>query len=352
MITRIEIDGFKSFMDFELDLEPFTVLAGSNNSGKSNLFEAILLLRDLYPSGDGAALVKKGRGTGVELFHRADDGTAHTSFTVNAYIAEPEFSPTSVDVTVHSQPGQRGLAVSVMRASADTYVDDYGWYEALASLDTVIAINPHPPVMRDGTRLNDEESLAPDGANLAAVIGRISEAGALEDFVIDTAYVIGDLTGIEPIRDERRNSWDFDLIMKGGRRFTPSLVSDGTLRVLALLAALHDPAYRGTVVIENERGKIDALRTRLADTLPRQSRLVAVVPIRETEAWLLADPDALPRGGSRDVSPASPREVESIADPKKPLAVALGHPLDVASAEYIGENVSPECPPTKAFRKT
>ena len=90
----------------------------------------------------------------------------------------------------------------------------------------------------------------------------------------------------------------------------------------------------------NERGKIDALRSRLADTLPQQTRLVAVVPIRETEAWLLTDPDALPRGGSRDAAPTSPRDVESIADPKKPLATALGHPLDAASAEYIGENIS------------
>ena len=92
----------------------------------------------------------------------------------------------------------------------------------------------------------------------------------------------------------------------------------------------------------NERGKIDALRTRLADTLPQQTRLIAVVPIRETEAWLLADPDALPRGGSRDASPTNPRDVESIPDPKKPLAAALGRPLDAASADYIGENISLE----------
>ena len=90
----------------------------------------------------------------------------------------------------------------------------------------------------------------------------------------------------------------------------------------------------------NERGKIDALRARLADSLPTQTRLVAVVPIRETEAWLLADSAALPRGGSRDASRVSPRGVESIADPKKSLAAALGQPLDAASAEYIGENIS------------
>ena len=250
MITRIEIDGFKSFVDFELDLEPFTVLAGPNNSGKSNLFEAILLLRDLHESGDGAALVKKGRGTGVELFHRADDGTTRSHFTISGYVADPDSSLVNVDVGVSTQARHRGLVVDVLRNAVDPVLAAADLRDLLMSLDTVIAINPQPSAMRDGASLNDEEPLTPDGANLAAVIGRLFDAGWADDLVIDAAYVIGDLTGIEPIRDERRNIWDFDLIMKGGRRFTPSLVSDGTLRVLALLTALHDPASPGTVLIE------------------------------------------------------------------------------------------------------
>ena len=34
MITRIEIDGFKSFEGFELALNPFAVILGPNASGK------------------------------------------------------------------------------------------------------------------------------------------------------------------------------------------------------------------------------------------------------------------------------------------------------------------------------
>lgn len=36
MLTRIEIDGFKSFLDFELDVPPFLALARPNSSGKLN----------------------------------------------------------------------------------------------------------------------------------------------------------------------------------------------------------------------------------------------------------------------------------------------------------------------------
>jgi predicted ATPase len=44
MLTRIEIDGFKSFDHFALDFEPFMVLLGQNAAGKSNLFDALRFL--------------------------------------------------------------------------------------------------------------------------------------------------------------------------------------------------------------------------------------------------------------------------------------------------------------------
>ena len=47
MITRIEIDGFKSFQDFKVDLSPFQVIVRANGVGKSNLFDALHVLSHL-----------------------------------------------------------------------------------------------------------------------------------------------------------------------------------------------------------------------------------------------------------------------------------------------------------------
>jgi AAA15 family ATPase/GTPase len=47
MLTQIEIDGFKTFKDFKVELAPFQVIVGPNGSGKSNLFDALLLLSHL-----------------------------------------------------------------------------------------------------------------------------------------------------------------------------------------------------------------------------------------------------------------------------------------------------------------
>ena len=41
MITRLEVDGFKSLRDFAVDLEPCTVLVGPNSAGKSNIMDAL-----------------------------------------------------------------------------------------------------------------------------------------------------------------------------------------------------------------------------------------------------------------------------------------------------------------------
>lgn len=47
MITLIEIDGFKTFQNFKLELSPFQVIVGINGAGKSNLFDVLHLLTQL-----------------------------------------------------------------------------------------------------------------------------------------------------------------------------------------------------------------------------------------------------------------------------------------------------------------
>lgn len=75
VLTRIEIDGFKTFRNFALDLQPFNVIAGANASGKSNLFDAIQLLARLAES-DLRTAATSLRGEPRELFHRHADGSS------------------------------------------------------------------------------------------------------------------------------------------------------------------------------------------------------------------------------------------------------------------------------------
>src|SRR5258708_19725550 len=67
MLTKIEIDGFKTFKDFKVELAPFQVIVGPNGSGKSNLFDALNLLSHLADN-DLSAAFQGLRGDIDELF--------------------------------------------------------------------------------------------------------------------------------------------------------------------------------------------------------------------------------------------------------------------------------------------
>lgn len=78
MITRLEVDGFKSLRGFEIDLEPLTVLVGPNGAGKSNIVEALALISRLGTWRTPEAALKEGRGTAMDQFWRHRDEVART----------------------------------------------------------------------------------------------------------------------------------------------------------------------------------------------------------------------------------------------------------------------------------
>lgn len=88
MLTRIRLQGFKSFEDAEVRFGAFTCIAGANGVGKSNLFDAIQFLRDLteFPidvaasrirdpagkTGDIRAIFMQGKGQPPDVHIEAD----------------------------------------------------------------------------------------------------------------------------------------------------------------------------------------------------------------------------------------------------------------------------------------
>src|SRR5579859_270771 len=76
MITQIEIDGFKTFKDFKVELAPFQVIVGGNGTGKSNLFDALQLVSQCVIPGNNVYKAMQGiRGGAEELFTKYPDGT-------------------------------------------------------------------------------------------------------------------------------------------------------------------------------------------------------------------------------------------------------------------------------------
>jgi predicted ATPase len=87
MLTRIEIDGFKTFEYFSLDLRPLTAIVGPNASGKANLFDALRFL-SLLAQYDIRTAMQGLRGEPEELFRQTPRGmTDCMSFAIEVVLS-------------------------------------------------------------------------------------------------------------------------------------------------------------------------------------------------------------------------------------------------------------------------
>jgi predicted ATPase len=98
MLTRLHINGFKNLSNVEVAFGPFTCIAGTNGVGKSNLFDAIMFLRDLtdYSLTEAAARVRDPVGRSGDLkaiFQQTSsasiqDMSFEADFVVSKYVTD------------------------------------------------------------------------------------------------------------------------------------------------------------------------------------------------------------------------------------------------------------------------
>lgn len=308
MITRIEIDGFKSFLDFELDVRPCTVLVGGNGAGKSNLLDALDLVRRTVQSGFPASPGADTPLAPLPLFHHAEgsDGT-YTSTVISikvGMIVPSADGPLPVVVWLEIEreggvPRSPGAAPLLRGSVWVSSMDRTGWMrrlglpqelsaalaeardrfvrrtgtewisldgtetpaaptgpgdgELLALLNRECAtwepVSLDPVAMRRTSAGSEMEPLLADGSNLAAVLHRLCGT-AQHSLEADLAALVPEASGIRPLFDERRGEYDFDVRLGHTGWRSPAMLSGGTLRALALLAAWTDERRAGLLAVE------------------------------------------------------------------------------------------------------
>lgn len=361
MLTRIEIDGFKTFADAALDVSPFLVILGPNASGKSNLFDAIRFLSQLATT-DLRTACRGLRGEPHELFRLGPDDQpgSRMRFAVEVLVGpricdpwgqEVELVHTRLryDVSIERHTDARGIerlviaeekakaivrgedrwlmdvaAEGVIPTVSDAFRDTrmrYAKHRRNPFLETVqkdgkptfeihqdvrqgrvrpaeaaeatvlssmsSAEFPHlyalreelrswrflqldPAALRRPSSTIAPEILEPNGANLATVLARIqaetasdsSPAGALTDIAADLGELIPGVRDISVEQDTRNREYHVNLELRDGHAFSSRVVSDGTLRVLALLTMLHDPKHGGLVCFEEPENGVHPMRLR------------------------------------------------------------------------------------------
>jgi predicted ATPase len=357
MLTRIEIDGFKTFEGFQMDLGPLLFILGPNAAGKSNFFDALHLLSRLAWTDVGSAFSKV-RGEPLELFRRDSEGSPgkrirfvaevlvqprlrdpfgqsvklpRTRMRYEVVLERKHFGGLERLFVAHEKaqsipeeadswrPGGREPSRAFRRAflkydSLATWLEtvekkgkrvlrvpgepDQPAGEAEATyLSTVVTARHHPQLfaLREELRswrflqlvpaalhqpsfISDPDQLEPSGSNLAKVLARIETEtatairprGELADLVADLVALVPGVANVQVVREEPDARYRLDVTMKEGSPYSSRVVSDGTLRILALLAVLYDPKQRGLIGLEEPEngihpGRLKAVISRLRE---------------------------------------------------------------------------------------
>lgn len=364
MLTRLEIDGFKTFERFKLDLRPFTAIVGPNASGKSNLFDAMQLLAALADH-DIHSAMQGLRGQPEEFFRQTADGTSsEIAFAVEMFLDAEGTDDFGRSYKVPSQRlryelklgirhglhgGPRGVFVRDEHCIAMKRADDkadylqprnpsYGRYttpfirsdetgDALlvrqdgpsksgspmrlslkeasrTALSTITTAEfPHLYALRKALRsvrfleinptaarlANDrfeKTTLTPSASNLAAVLNRLRDQtrtekrpdGVLSDIATDLTALIPSVCSVTVQSDDQRQ-YSFNVGFAGDLSFSSRVISDGTLRLLALLTILNDPDRKGTLCFEEPENGV------------HEGRIPTLIKILRDATMIDPDPD-------------------------------------------------------------
>ncbi len=296
MLTRLEVDGFKSLRKFALDLEPFTVLVGPNGVGKSNVLEVIGLLARLNEVRPEDAL-KKGRGRASDQFARhRSEVVQRITLAVETLEPDRELGDDEVPDEIFADRWRYDLGLSRVSAGAGVeHVELAARRRTLATPDDAWLLR-HPewrefvsvcdgsepevdlrPAFwhvelqstidpRESSDRIDAGELTSDASNLPSVLASLSEA-ALGEIRAEFVGLVPGVSGFEVL--ERDEAYRIELHMRDGDVVPARLASGGTLRVLSLLTAIHAGDKWAPVVCieEPENGIYPGRLRRLIDLL-------------------------------------------------------------------------------------
>lgn len=159
----------------------------------------------------------------------------------------------------------------------------YALRETLASI-RFLEINPR--AARNANDRFEDRVLKPDASNLAAVLAHLKEEtadtlrpdGVLSDIAADLATLIPSVRRLEIRNDPNQRQYSFRLEFGGDLAFSSRVISDGTLRLLALLAVLDDPSRRGTLCFEEPENGVHEGRVPMLVELLRGAANVSLDP--------------------------------------------------------------------------
>jgi predicted ATPase len=264
-LKRIRIAGFRSLKEVELELTPVTVLIGPNGAGKSNVLWALEMVRML--AFEGLQLFVSERGGATYLMHYGPKQTVAIELSLEfeteagalAYEAKLGYGADESLVflsertglrTVEADPWQWTSLGAGHRESNLKTVGDPAAVQVRALLRQIHFYHFHDTSRRSPLRTLSYadaggDYLRSDGSNLPAFLLALRDStepasqASWKRIEGTLRRITPFISSLNPVEDRLsiRLEWHDDQ----GAVFGPAHLSDGTLRALALVAALAQP---------------------------------------------------------------------------------------------------------------
>ena len=124
-----------------------------------------------------------------------------------------------------------------------------------------LQLNP-VELRRPAAKFTAREFMGPDGSGFAGALFRIKSNNPLDlkNIARDMANLIPGITSIDVIEDEIEKKYVVRATMEDGRTFSSQVLSEGTLRLLALCTLKHDAAHRGVLCFEEPENGVNPTR--------------------------------------------------------------------------------------------
>ncbi len=159
----------------------------------------------------------------------------------------------------------------------------YSLRETMANI-RFLEINPRA-ARRASDRFEDR-LLRPDASNLAAVLAYLKAKtsdelrpdGVLSDIATDLSALVPSVRRLKIRDDANEREYAFSLEFANNQVFSSRVISDGTLRLLALLAVLDDPDRRGTLCFEEPENGVHEGRVPMLVDFLRNAATVSTDP--------------------------------------------------------------------------
>lgn len=278
LLTRLEVRGFRSLREVRLDLGELNVLIGPNGAGKSNLLAVLRMIalmrtgslrRYVGEQGGASSLLHYGpsftRELNLRLTFDASEKAKNGYFARLGYAAGNGFTLLDEMVTYQRTDRQRPIEVPLGSGHAESLLAaeeppaglDEIAQDTLKKTRTFVSrigyfhfhdTSPTSP-LRQSSRPAENRYLRSDGSNLAAFLYRLRRSEG-EDrhswnlFVALVGQIAPFIKSLEPDFIDPDNPGSHLMLYWTDHRdyrFDVHDLSDGTLRAIALLAALAQP---------------------------------------------------------------------------------------------------------------